>query len=94
MSVSPKETPEDILYSAPCYAFLPDSRLNSQEALTKCLAALEAEHGAGVDSAELKRLVCQIANADGSDVPAWKLEATVNGSSASATIHAVTAQRL
>ena len=71
-----------------------DDRLNSADAMAKCLAILKAEHGAEADTTELKRIICQTTDADGSNVAAWKLEAAVSGSSASATIHAVTAQRL
>ena len=91
MKVSPKETPEDIKWSAPCHAFLPDGRLNSKEAITKCLAALKGKHGAAVDNAELKRMICSSkAFSDGEETPVWELSASVNGSSASVVIHAVT----
>jgi hypothetical protein len=87
VKVDKRETPEDIKFSAPCYAFLPADWLNSAEVLTKCLAALKDKRGAGVDNAELKRLICS-----SEDSPVWKLSASVDGSSASATIDAVTGQ--
>lgn len=96
MKVSPKETPEDISYSAACHAFLPDDRLNSKEALAKCLAALKDKHGAAADNAELKRLICSskefsaAGGSGGEEKPVWELSASINGSSASVIIHAVT----
>ncbi len=89
MKVSKRETPEDISSSAPCRAFLPADWLNSAEVLTKCLAALKGEHGAAADNAELKRLICS-----SEESPVWKLSASVDGSSASATIGAVTGEVL
>ena len=94
MKVSPKETPEDISYAADCYAFLPDQRLNSKEALAKCLAALKEERGAAVDSAELKRLICSNRELDGEETPTWELSASIDGSPASVHIHAVTGEVL
>ena len=91
MKVSPKETPEDIKFSAPCRAFLPDEKLNSKEALAKCLAGLKEKHGAAVDNAELKRLICTSKSGSGSEYqPASELNASINGSSATAVIHAAT----
>jgi hypothetical protein len=65
--------------------------LNSKEALTKCLAALKDKHGAAADNAELKRLICTSQSGSGSEYqPVWELSTSVNGYSASVTIHAVT----
>lgn len=96
MKVDKRETPEDISSSAPCRAFLPDSRLNSNEALAKCLAALKDKRGAAVDSAELKRLICssEESGSGGEESPVWKLSASVDGFSASAIVHAVTGEVL
>ena len=90
MKVSPKETPDDIKFSAPCRAFLPDERLNSKEALAKCLAGLKEKHGAAADSSEIKRLIYTSEESDAGYKPVWELNASVNGSSASAVIDAVT----
>ena len=89
MKVSPKETPDDIKFSAPCYSFLPGEKLDSKEALAKCLAALKSEHGTAADSAELKRLIYTSEQEDSGYKPVWELNASVNGSSATAVINAV-----
>ncbi len=99
MKVSPKETPEDISYAADCYGFLPENWINSQDAMTKCLAALKDKHTASIDGAELKRLVCGSAETRGVDgssrqTPVWKLSVSVDGSPVSATIDAVTGKVL
>ena len=90
MKVSPRETPEDIKFSAPCRAFLPGETLNSKEALAKCLAGLKGKHGAAADSAELKRIIYTSRDNGAGYQPVWELNASVNGSSASAIIDAVT----
>ncbi|MBN2316352.1 MAG: hypothetical protein JXM79_20665 [Sedimentisphaerales bacterium] len=87
-----KETPEDISYAAECYAFLPEERLNSTEAIAKCLAALKDKHGAGVDNAELTRLIYTSRENDAGYQPVWELNASVNGSSATVVIDAATGE--
>jgi len=90
MKVNPKETPEDIKFSAPCYAFLPDEKLNSKEALAKCIAGLKSKHGTAADSAELKRLIYTSKQDDSGYKPVWELNTSINGSAATAVINAVT----
>ncbi len=89
MKVSAKETPDDIKFSAPCRAFLPGEKLNSKETLAKCLAGLKAKHGAAADSAELKRIIYTSRDNDAGYQPVWELNASVNGSSATVVIDAV-----
>jgi hypothetical protein len=88
----PRETPDDIKFSAPCYAFLPDAKLNSKEALAKCLAGLKDKHGAAADSAELKRVIYTSKDNGAGYQPAWELNASVNGSSATVVIDAATGE--
>jgi hypothetical protein len=90
MKVSPKETPDDIKFAAPCRAFLPVEKLNSKETLAKCIAGLKSKHDTAADSAELKRLIYTSRDNDAGYQPVWELNASVNGSSATIVINAAT----
>lgn len=90
MKVSAKETPEDIKFSAPCRTFLSGDKLNSKDALAKCITGLKANHGAAADSAELKRIIYTSRDNGAGYQAVWELNASVNGSSATVVIDAAT----
>lgn len=92
MQAEKKESPEDISYTSPCYAFLPENWMSAQDAYTQCLDALKAEYGSGAAHATPKRIECFIGQyyqpPDWKLIPNWRLSMEMEGKPISAAIHA------
>lgn len=92
MQAEKKESPEDISYTSPCYAFLPENWMSAQEAYTQCLDALKDEYGSGAARASSKRIECFTGQyyqpPEWKLIPNWRLTMEMEGKPISAAIHA------
>jgi hypothetical protein len=98
MKAEKKETQQEIAWTTECHRFLPENWMNSDQAYSKCFAALKEKHGAEMEKAGKFRIDCVARNyRQGSDwvrTPAWELSCSIDGSPAAAQIHAVTGEVL
>jgi len=93
-----KEAPQDVSYTKPCHAFLPDNWMSSKEAYTQCYAALEDEYGSEISSAVPQRLEClsgqYYISSKWEIIPTWRLTMKTKEKPVSAAIHAVNGEVL
>ena len=93
-----KETPDEIAYTTDCRAFLPGNRMSGDAAYEKCLEALKAKYGNGMDGAVPDRLECLSGEYYISSKwvikPTWRLTMQMDGSPISAAIQAVSGEVL
>jgi len=95
-----KEAPEEISWTTPCHAFLPDDWMNSREAYSGCLTALKEKHGTEMDGGRVEHLVLHSyayytpGGTGWQRKPAWELSADISGTPTSVEIHAVTGEVL
>ena len=97
------ETPDEISSRAECYLFVPDDWMNSDDAYTQCIEALEGIYGADVDTGVVSHMSCYggaeyyLEGPSGRQwetIPTWVLSYKIGDTYARAEIHSVTGEVL